>query len=102
MAGLSCSSEAAPWLIVSTRFNGWDLREPCSIFKGCRMKTLCRLAVNALLYLVTAALVLGAITLVGTQRMLTIYNGIFIVATGIAGMICVRCRLEGKPLGRLP
>ena len=63
------------------------------------MKTFCRWAVNALLYLVTVALVLGTVAVVGTQRMLTIYNGIYIVATWLAAMICVRCRLKGKPLG---
>jgi hypothetical protein len=63
------------------------------------MKILFRLAVNALLYLVTIALVLGGIAVLARGEMASIPIDGIIVATGLAAMICVRCRLEGKPLG---
>jgi hypothetical protein len=63
------------------------------------MKTLRRIAINALLYLLTITLVLGSMAIVGVGGMLTAYNGTFIIVTGITGMVCVRRRLEGNPLG---
>jgi hypothetical protein len=63
------------------------------------MKMLGRLAINALVYLVTITLVLGSMAIVGTGGMLTACNATFIIMTGITGMVCVRRRLEGNPFG---
>lgn len=63
------------------------------------MKTFFRLAINALLYLVTVALVLGGIAVLAAGEVANVRDDSIIAAAGLAAMICVRCRLEGKPLG---
>jgi hypothetical protein len=63
------------------------------------MKTLRRIAINALVYLVTIALIFSGIAILAAGEMASILNDIWIAATGLAAMMCVRCRLEGKPFG---
>jgi hypothetical protein len=63
------------------------------------MKTLCRWAVNALLYLVTIALVLGGIAVLAAGGVANVRDDGIIAINGLMGMICVRRRLAGKPFG---
>lgn len=63
------------------------------------MNTLCRRAVNALLYLVTIALALGGIAVLAAGGVANVRDDSLIAVTGLVAMICVRRRLAGKPLG---